>query len=134
MKISGYEKDVKDFTTMLKQNNIPFSIPSKGQKSTRRTPEGKEYDESMWYAERGEICRILDVLVCTVIIELTKETLKAIINWLKERKKKGLKNPQLKVTIEGNVLNLNPKDMKTLEEILEKASKRKSAIKRRCSK
>jgi hypothetical protein len=134
VKISGYEKDVKDFTNMLEENNISFSIPSEGQKSTRRTPEGKEYDESMWHVERGEICRILDVLVCTVIVELTKETIKAIINWLKERRKKGLKKPQLKVAVEGNVLNLNQKDMKILASMLEKVSKEQKPKKRRCSK
>ncbi|MEM3565930.1 MAG: hypothetical protein QXK18_03540 [Candidatus Bathyarchaeia archaeon] len=65
----------------------------------------------------------LSDLLNGVIIELTKEAIKAIIKWLKERRKKGLKRPKLKVIVEGNILDLNQKDMKILMGILEKASK-----------
>lgn len=68
----------------------------------------------------------LSDLLSGIIIELTKEAIRVIIKWLKERRKKGLKRPELKVIVEGNILDLNQKNMKILMKMLEEASKEKS--------
>jgi len=119
MEVKGNEKDLGEFLKMLNEQNIPFTIPCM---------RSKESNES--YRSRRIFIHVLEL----VIVEFSKKTVEVIINWLKERKKKGLKNPNLRVIVEGNILDLNPKDMKTLAKILEKASKEQKPKKRRCSK
>jgi hypothetical protein len=130
--VKGEKKDINDFVAMLKEQKIKYCFPSETRESTRT----KEPDENRYGVAREyySITLLLSTLLCTVIVELTKESLKTIIKWLKERRKKGLKNPRLKVVVEGNVLNLNQKDIKILKNMLEEASKEQKPKKRRCSK
>lgn len=106
MEVKGDEKDLIEFLKVLEKQNIPFTIPYRDKAS-----------ES--YPAKRIFIHVLE----SVIVEFSKKTVETIINWLKERKKKGLKNPRLKVTVEGNILDLNPEDMKRLADILDKASK-----------
>jgi hypothetical protein len=68
-----------------------------------------------------------DTFVGTIItgiaVVATKELVKLLIKWLKERKRFG--QPTLKIRVEGNILNLNLEDMKTLTNILKEATKHK---------
>ena len=121
--VEGNEKDLEDFTKMLKGCNIPFS---KGKREKAENEISRDVwshmppDWWMWQTVAG-----------VIVVEATKELVKAIIKWLKERKEKGLKKPRLKVTVEGNVVNLNVSQMKILEKVLEKASKEKEKTRRR---
>ena len=119
IEVKGNEEDLGGFLKMLNEQNIPYTIPY--IRSTERNER---------YRSRQIFIHVLE----SVILEFSKKTVEAIFNWLKERRRKGLKNPSLKVIVEGNILDLNPKDMKTLAKILEKASKEQKPKKRRCSK
>lgn len=110
MEVRGNEKDLGEFLKMLNEKNVLYTIPYRG------STESNESYRSM---------RIFVHVLESVIVEFSKKSVEAIINWLKDRKKKGLKNPNLKIIVEGNILDLNPKDMKTLADILKKASKEK---------
>lgn len=120
--VEGNEKDLEDFTKMLKGSNIPFSKEKKEEAK-------KEVSRDVWAHMPPDLW--WQTVVGVVVVEATKELVKAIIKWLKERKEKGLKKPRLKVTVEGNVVNLNVSQMKILEKVLEKASKEKGKTRRR---
>lgn len=119
--ISGNEKDLEDFTKMLKGSNIPFS-------KEKREKAKKEVSRDVWAHIPPDW--MWQTVVGVVVVEATKELVKAIIKWLKERNEKGLKKPRLKVTVEGNVVNLNVSQMKILGKVLENASKEKEKTRR----
>ena len=116
LRVSGF--DLQDFREMLTEQEIPIPF--------------EIYEELKPSGESVESYRFFDTLpaaipvgiVSAIIIQLTKETIKAILNWLKERRKKSLREPLLTVTVEGDVLSLDPEDMKALAVFLEQASKR----------
>lgn len=122
--ISGSDEDFEEFVTMLREQRIGHYATSRAREPTLwSTPDEKlkeclepfhPFDRQFW------VDTLVMTLVSTVIVALTKEGVKATVKWLKERRKKGLENPQLKITVEGNILSLNQKNMKTLARILEK--------------
>ena len=77
-------------------------------------------EEDLKYPARGFATGPIEVAFAVAIaVEMTKETVKAIINWLKRRKETGKIEPRLKVTIEGDILKLSTRDMRVLTSILE---------------
>ena len=59
-----------------------------------------------------------DSVISGLFVDLTAELVKAILFWLRKIKQEELEDPKLKITIGGNLLNLNIQDMKMLLKIL----------------
>jgi hypothetical protein len=127
----GDDIDLKDFTKLLKEENISYSLfPQK-----RALPKNVKLSSPTLRGERVsrerritlkpfKVARrsVVEALAVAVIVEITKEALKTILSWLKERRKKGLRNPRLEVRVNGNILKLNAKSIKVLETLLKEAS------------
>lgn len=64
-----------------------------------------------------------DSVISGIFVDLTEELIKAILGWLQAKKK--LKNPKLKITISGNLLNINVHDMEIIMHVLAECSKQK---------
>jgi ribosomal protein L24 len=105
-------EDFEEFLKMLEERKIHFERPY---------PAGVKYA-----AISAE-----EIIFGGIVVELTKEAVKAIIDWIKKRRKKGLKNPQLEFTVTGNPLKLSIKNMMILERMLEQASRNKKTRRKR---
>jgi len=57
-----------------------------------------------------------DSVISGLFVDLTEELIEAIIRWLKKRRK--MANPNLEISIEGNLLNVNVQDMEQLLQII----------------
>lgn len=116
LRVSGF--DLQDFREMLKEQEIPILF----EIHEELKPSGESVESTRF---SDAISAAIPVgIVSAVIIELTKETIRALLTWLREKRKKGLREPLLTVTVEGDVLSLDPEDMKALAIFLEQASKR----------
>jgi len=134
IEVRGDEIDLKDFAKLLKEENVSYSLlPYK-----RELPRNVKLPSPTLCEERAsrerrialkpfKVARrtVVEALAVVVIVEITREALKAILSWLKERRKKGLKNPRLEIRVEGNILKLNAKSIKVLETLLKEVSKGK---------
>ncbi len=63
-----------------------------------------------------------DSVISGLFVDLTVELVKVILLWLRKIKHEELEDPKLKITIGGNLLNLNIQDMKMLLKILKEWS------------
>jgi hypothetical protein len=63
-----------------------------------------------------------DSVISGLFVDLTEELVKAILMWLRKRKNEQTVNPKLKLTIGGNLLNINVHDMEMLLKILKEWS------------
>ncbi len=63
-----------------------------------------------------------DSIISGLFVDLTLELVKAILLWLRKIKLRKAENPKLKITIDGNLLNINIQDMKMLLKILKEWS------------
>lgn len=142
--VVGREEEIKEFVDMLKEQKIGYYYYT-----TRKVSEEPVKEEKRPVLEvipdKDEVYRIkygtimyrvayrsmrlitLSDLLNEVTIKLTKKAIRAIIKWLRERRKKGLKKPKLKIIVEGNILDLSQKDMRVLMKMLEEVSKEKSS-------
>jgi hypothetical protein len=59
-------------------------------------------------------------VISGIFVDLTEELIKSILGWLKANKK--LKNPKLKLIIDGNLLNLNIHDLEILLQVQKECS------------
>ena len=62
-----------------------------------------------------------DSVVSGLFVDLTVELIDAILRWLKEKEK--LVNPNLEISIEGNLVNVNVRVMEQLQKILKRRGK-----------
>jgi hypothetical protein len=144
--IKGDEKNIDEFTKLLRRYYVSYQrIDITGgelrteswshDKSLRITTGEEDREISSTYlishlndtflgvARLFTICDDLATtavgvaILSAVVVELTKETLKYILNWLREEKKEG---SELSVVLKGNVLKLNEESLAILEKILEK--------------
>ena len=60
-------------------------------------------------------------IISGLFVDLTEELIEAIFLWLKEKKKDV--NPNLEISIAGNLVNVNVRDMEQLLKILKKHGK-----------
>lgn len=129
--IVGEKEEIKEFIAMLKEQKIGYRFPKEETEEVsereRRKTYYREAEGRVFLLTYEQLRIILSTLFSTVVVELTKEAIKAIIKWLRERRKKGLKRPKLKIIVEGNILDLSQKDMKVLMKMLEEVSKEKSS-------
>ena len=63
-----------------------------------------------------------DSIVSGLFVDLTEELIKAILVWLRKIKQEPKENPKLKITIGGNLLNINVHDMEMLLKVLKEWS------------
>ena len=63
-----------------------------------------------------------DSVVSGLFVDLTVNLLEAILVWLQKIKQEQAEDPKLKITVEGNLLNINVPDMEMLLEILKEWS------------
>jgi len=138
IEVRGDETDLKDFARLLKQENISYSLLPQKRETLRNVrllspTRGRERvsRERRIALKPFKVARrsVVEALAVAVIVEITKEALKAILSWLKERRKKGLRNPRLEVRVNGNILKLNAKSIKILETLLKEPSKGKQRTK-----
>jgi hypothetical protein len=54
-----------------------------------------------------------------VIVELTKEAIRTVVEWLKKRKNRHLKNPRLQLIIKGKTFELGKEDIENLANVLD---------------
>ena len=66
-----------------------------------------------------------DSVISGIFIELTEELVKTILGWLQEQKKEPAEKTKLKISINGNLLNINSHDLEIIKEALKKCSKTK---------
>jgi len=66
-----------------------------------------------------------DAVFSGIFVDLTEELIKTILGWLQEEKKEPVKKTKLKISINGNLLNLNAHDLEIIRDILKKGSKTK---------
>ena len=59
-------------------------------------------------------------VISGIFVDLTEELIKTILGWLQAKKK--MKNPKLKLIIDGKLLNINIPDMELLFKILTECS------------
>lgn len=127
--VSGDERDLNDFVTMLQKQEIQYSLPEIGmpvtESPTTRRKKGTRKLEPFRVQKYQAVTVSGDAIFYGIVIEITKEAIRAILNWLKERRKKG-KKPRLVIQVEGDILKLKAKDLKLLATILEKASEKRS--------
>ena len=64
-----------------------------------------------------------DSVISGIFVDLTEELIRSILGWLQTNKK--LKNPKLKLIIDGNLLNLNIHDLEILLQIQKECSQQK---------
>ena len=62
-----------------------------------------------------------DSVISGLFVDLTEELIEAVLLWLKEQK--NVVNPNLEISIEGNLVNVDVRDMEQLLKILKKHSK-----------
>ena len=62
-------------------------------------------------------------VVSGIFVDLTEELIRSILGWLHTKKK--LKNPKLKLIIDGNLLNINIHDLQILLQIQKEFSQQK---------
>jgi hypothetical protein len=67
-----------------------------------------------------------DSVISGLFVDLTDELVKAILVWLRKRKTEHEENPKLKISIGGNLLNINVHDMEMLLTVLKECSTRKN--------
>lgn len=127
--VSGDEEDLKDFVTMLREEEMRYSLPEIGmtvtESPTTLRKKGTRKSELFRVQKYQAVSVLGEALISGIVIEITKETVRAILNWLKERRKKR-KKPRLVIRVEGDILKLNAKELKLLTTILEKASEKRS--------
>ncbi len=70
----------------------------------------------------------VSVLIGAIIVEATKELVKILLDWLKQRKKS---KTSLELYYAGDIFKLNTRDMKILANILETTSKEKEKRRKR---
>ncbi len=61
-------------------------------------------------------------VISGLFVDVTEELVKATLVWLQERENENMENPKLKISIDGNILNINVHDMTLLMEILKEPS------------
>lgn len=66
-----------------------------------------------------------------LFVDLTDELVKAILVWLRKSETKQTENPKLKMSIGGNLLNINVHDMEILLSILKECSRIKKKQQRK---
>ena len=139
VKVIGKEAHLVDFALMLLEKKIPYRPirrKEKERQSRYEKPEGASDKKRIKLSNFRSIhCYsyiLIEALIGAIVVELTKETIKAIINWLKERRKKGLEDPQLELVIRGRKkIELNNENVKMLEKMLEQSSKNKKTKRKR---
>ncbi|MEJ2240956.1 MAG: hypothetical protein P8Y18_02270 [Candidatus Bathyarchaeota archaeon] len=62
-----------------------------------------------------------DSVVSGLFVDLTVELIDAILRWLKEKEK--LVNPNLEISIEGNLVNVDVRVMEQLQKVLKRHAK-----------
>ena len=70
-----------------------------------------------------------DSVISGIFVELTEELVKTILWWLQEQKMEPAQKTKLKISINGNLLNLNAHDLEIIMNILKECSKTKKGIK-----
>lgn len=122
-------EDIKDLAATLKRNNIPFGLHIPKEAYEEVKPEEKidalfkaAVEELKTRPPQKYVYRtcLADLLLSVIVVEVTKELIKIISDWLKERRRKG-KKTELFVIVKGNILKLNQKNMRILKKILEES-------------
>ncbi len=70
-----------------------------------------------------------DAVISGIFVDLTEELIKTILGWLREQKKEPAEQTKLKISINGNLLNLNAYDLEIIRDVLKKCSKTKKGTK-----
>jgi hypothetical protein len=70
-----------------------------------------------------------DSVISGIFVDLTEDVVKAILGWFREQKKEHMKNPKLKISISGNLFNVNAHDMEIIRDVLKECSKTKKGTK-----
>ncbi len=70
-----------------------------------------------------------DSVISGIFVDLTEDAVKAILGWLREREKEHMENPKLKISISGNLFNINAHDMEIIRDVLKECSKTKKGTK-----
>jgi hypothetical protein len=63
-----------------------------------------------------------DSVISGLFVDLTVELVKSILVWLQNIQQEQTENPKLKITVDGNLLNINVHNMEMLRKILKEWS------------
>jgi hypothetical protein len=139
IKVKGDKEDLKDFARMLEKNKIIFYPIHKTRAKVGEPQETRDdlfkmrlhHRESKRSETIGEFYHLFPdsilpdafaAFASIFIVELTKKAAKAILDWLKKRKREK-RNPKLKVMVGNKTVTLNSKQIKALNRILEEPEK-----------
>ncbi len=121
------EGNEKDFVEFLESNNIPYARLPIMHSRIVTTQNRKKGIENIKAKAVFIDQNTLETLK-TLFITLTPFALDKFWNWYKRRRQR--KGSRLFVVYDGNLLDLNAKDMRILKTALREASKRKTERKR----
>lgn len=65
-----------------------------------------------------------DAVISGIFVDVTKELVKATLNWLREREKENLEKPKLKFCIDGNLVNIDIQDLEIILKVINDCSKK----------
>lgn len=129
VEIEGNQQDLSSLMKFLKEEGISFKEVEEDKES--EILYEREIRSSDVVLKEIPYISVIAKVAGIVITKLTKEALKAFSKWLEERRRKGLKEPELEVRVEGNILKLNNRNMKILGEILREMAKSKKTTRKR---
>lgn len=64
-------------------------------------------------------------VISGIFVDLTEDLVKIIIGWLRERENEHIEKSNLKICIDGNLLNINIQDMEILQNVMLECDKKK---------
>jgi hypothetical protein len=106
--IFGVSDDLEDLLMFLLKNNVDLDLETDYYLNIPPPPRldsNEDFGNSV---------------IAGLFVDLNEQLVKTVMLWLQDRKKKDLKNPELEISISGNLLKLNLHDMEILKILLEK--------------
>jgi hypothetical protein len=104
------------------KRRVPENVPKITSSDTTSYERGGR--DGGLYAADGGTPTLATSVVAVVIVELTKESVKAILKWLKERKE-NCEKAHLEIRINGDTRELSIEELVTLEKLLKEMTKKK---------
>jgi len=119
------EGDERSFIRLLESNNISYYHLPKRTHIQRHVIVPRDYSIKPKPLKVPKKLAIDDIAI-KLVLALTPLTLEKIWNWYKRKQRSS----KVSVTVEGNLLELNPKTVKVLTSLLKEIPKEKMKTKR----
>jgi hypothetical protein len=138
IKVKGNKEDLKDFARMLEKSKITFYPARKSSVEVGRRRRNYPVPTQYYYHRKTNSTRMarqlnfalfpslipdaFAAIASVLVIEITKEAARAILDWLKKRKREK-RNPKLKVTVNGKTVKLTSRQVEAIYRMLMESEK-----------